>query len=127
MFVESFGSERNRPPKPSAGDGKPAGPPGVLQGVTSAEPSGVVVYWRPRCPFCFALLRRLERRGIAHRRVNIWQDRDAAAVVRALAGGNETVPTVVIGPVSLVNPSVRAVIEAAATYAPHALPPATRT
>ena len=33
---------------------------------------------------------------IPNRRVNIWRDPDAAARVRAAAGGNETVPTVVV-------------------------------
>jgi hypothetical protein len=36
---------------------------------------------------------------------NIWEDETAAAVVRSVARGNETVPTVVIAGVGLVNPS----------------------
>jgi hypothetical protein len=38
--------------------------------------------------------------------VNIWEDERAATAVRAVAGGNETVPTVFVGSVALVNPDV---------------------
>ena len=51
----------------------------------------------------------LQRSGIAYREVNIWEDPDAAAFVRSVARGNETVPTVTVGSVSLVNPSAREV------------------
>lgn len=67
----------------------------------------VTVYWRPGCLFCAALLSGLRRAGIAHQRTNIWEDPDAAARVRSLTGGDETVPTVVIGNVALINPTVR--------------------
>jgi mycoredoxin len=50
---------------------------------------------------------------ISVRRVNIWQDPDAAAFVRSVADGNETVPTVVIDGRPLVNPAPRQVIAAA--------------
>jgi mycoredoxin len=49
--------------------------------------------------------------------LDIWQDAEAAASVRAVANGNETVPTVNIGETWLVNPSVddiRNVLRAAA-------------
>jgi hypothetical protein len=46
------------------------------------------------------------------RQVNIWEDPQAAARVRSVAGGNETVPTVVVGYRALVNPSVGAVLAA---------------
>lgn len=45
--------------------------------------------------------------------VNIWEDRAAAAAVRAITGGDETVPTVVAGGRAMVNPSARQVIAAA--------------
>lgn len=67
----------------------------------------ITVFWRPGCPFCGSLFRQLEREGVEHRRVNIWEDPDGAATVRSIARGNETVPTVLIGSVGLVNPSVR--------------------
>jgi mycoredoxin len=73
-----------------------------------------LVHWRPGCPFCAALLLGLRLRGVPHRKVNIWEDEGAAAWVRSVAGGNETVPTVRIGELALVNPSTRAVIDALA-------------
>lgn len=42
--------------------------------------------------------------------MNIWTDRAAATNLRRLAGGNETVPTVVVGDTSLVNPSAAEVL-----------------
>jgi mycoredoxin len=70
----------------------------------------VEVYWRPGCPYCRMLLRPLRRSGLRLREVNIWADPEAAARVRSVAGGNETVPTVFIGPRALVNPTVRQVL-----------------
>ena len=61
------------------------------------------------------------------REVNIWDDPDAAAIVRSFARGNETVPTVVVGAldsdraVGLVNPSGAEVLAAVAEHAPHLL------
>lgn len=72
----------------------------------------VVVYWRPGCPFCWRLRGGLRRRGLPTREVNIWTDPGAAAVVRAVAGGNETVPTVVVGDTAIVNPSPARVLDA---------------
>ena len=71
------------------------------------DPQQITVYWRPGCPFCGSLFRQLEHAQVEHRRVNIWDDEGAAAVVRSIARGNETVPTVLVGGVGLVNPSVR--------------------
>ena len=79
-------------------------------------------YWRPGCPFCSMLRRGLDRRGITTVDHDIWQDPAAAAVVRSFAGGNETVPTVVVGDTGLVNPSARAVAELIERTAPHLLP-----
>lgn len=83
--------------------------------MTPADTTGsqVVVYWRPGCPFCSGLRRRLRRLGVRTTEVNIWADPDGAAAVRSLAGGNETVPTVVVGGTALVNPTGRQVLEAA--------------
>ena len=86
------------------------------------EGDEVVVYWRPGCGFCGSLRRQLDRTGVDHRLVNIWEDPDGAAVVRSAARGNETVPTVVIGPVAMVNPSLAQVIAVAAEHAPAAVP-----
>lgn len=69
----------------------------------------VTVYWRPGCPFCAMLRAGLRRHDVEFTEVDIWQDPDAAAFVRSVARGNETVPTVTVGTVSLVNPSAREV------------------
>ena len=74
----------------------------------------VVLYTRPGCPYCFTLRAGLRRAGIVPREINIWEDPDAAAVVRSVANGNETVPTVVVGDVHMVNPSARRVRTVAA-------------
>ncbi|HZD69705.1 MAG TPA: glutaredoxin domain-containing protein [Actinomycetes bacterium] len=91
----------------------------------------VEVYWRPGCGFCSTLRRALHRTGLPLREINIWDDPDAAALVRRLASGSETVPTVVVGPRALVNPTVGEVLAAVAAEAPHLLPiqqpPAPRT
>jgi glutaredoxin len=46
------------------------------------------------------------------KRVNIWADPDAAAYVRSVANGNETVPTVVIDGIPIVNPAPSQVVAA---------------
>lgn len=81
----------------------------------------VVVYWRPGCPFCWHLRTGLRRRRLPTREVNIWTDPEAAATVRGIAGGNETVPTVVVGDVAMVNPSPEQVLDAVRTQAPELL------
>lgn len=78
----------------------------------STTPTPVVtVYWRPGCPFCSSLTAGLGRAGIEFAQVNIWEDVDAAAFVRSVARGNETVPTVTVGDVALVNPRVSEIAE----------------
>lgn len=70
----------------------------------------VTVYWRPGCPFCAKLRQDLLLLGVPTQEVNIWADAAAAARVRSVAGGNETVPTVLIGERALVNPSAPKVL-----------------
>lgn len=82
----------------------------------------LIVYWRPGCGFCSALLSGLERAELTFERRNIWDDPDAAAFVRSVARGNETVPTVRVGDVALVNPSAREVLRTVAGEAPDLLP-----
>ncbi len=79
-------------------------------------------YWRPGCPFCTMLRRGLDKAGIETVDHNIWDDPAEAAVVRHHANGNETVPTVVIGDVGLVNPSVKQLTAHLRQHAPHLLP-----
>lgn len=74
------------------------------------SPPQVTVYWRPGCGFCHLLRRQLDRAGVERNEVNIWADAEAAALVRSVARGNETVPTVVVGTRALVNPSAREVL-----------------
>lgn len=83
----------------------------------------ITFYWRPGCGFCARLERSLQMAEIPIEPRNIWDDPDAAAAVRSISGGNETVPTVVIGPVGLVNPTPEEVVDAMRTHAPHLLPP----
>ena len=82
----------------------------------------VTVYWRPGCPFCARLRWRLRKAGLETTEVNIWADPDAAATVRSIAHGNETVPTVVIAGDGLVNPPARVVLDAVRAIAPELLP-----
>lgn len=81
-------------------------------------PGDVVLYWRPGCGFCHTLRRELDRAGVERTEINIWEDREAAAVVRSHARGNETVPTVVIGGRGLVNPSAADVVAAVGAPGP---------
>ena len=86
---------------------------GVGAGAGASDPAEITVYWRPGCPFCGSLFRQLDRAELTYRRVNIWDDEVGAAVVRSIARGNETVPTVVVGEVGMVNPSIAQVLTAA--------------
>lgn len=67
----------------------------------------------PGCPFCS----RLRRAGVTTTEHNPWEDRDAAARVQE-ATGDETVPVVVVGDRSMVNPSTSEVTDAARLAAP---------
>ncbi|OLT19043.1 hypothetical protein BJF80_13450 [Serinicoccus sp. CUA-874] len=73
--------------------------------------SDVVVYWRPGCGFCAMLKARLGSLRERATWVNIWDDEDAAAFVRSVNDGNETVPTVVIDGIPHTNPDPRLVKE----------------
>ena len=82
----------------------------------------VTVYWRPGCGFCRGLLRGLERTGLAFEQRNIWDDAEAATFVRSVARGNETVPTVRVQQIALVNPTAAQVLREVATRVPEQLP-----
>jgi len=71
----------------------------------------VTVYWRPGCVYCEHLRTGLERAEVRTTFVNIWENPAAAAAVRLVAGGNETVPTVIVGTTVMVNPTVQRVLE----------------
>jgi mycoredoxin len=68
-----------------------------------------------------ALHRQLQRSGLPVSTVNIWEDPDAAARVRAAAGGSETVPTVFVGDHVLVNPTMAQITDAVRAVAPELL------
>lgn len=89
---------------------------------TEAPISAVDFYWRPGCGFCMMLERRLVNAAIPLTKHNIWDDPADAETVRAHANGNETVPTVVIGGVGMVNPSADDVITTLVEIAPHLVP-----
>lgn len=74
------------------------------------------LYWRPGCPFCVHLRWRLHRAGAAVTEVNIWDEPAGAAVVRGITGGDETVPTLVVGDDTMVNPSPRRALAAIAAH-----------
>lgn len=68
-----------------------------------------VIYWRPGCPYCARLRWGLRRMKVTVEELNIWTDPGAAAFVRSVNGGDETVPTVVVAGVTLLNPTPRQV------------------
>lgn len=92
----------------------------------SLEPApgidAVDFYTRPGCVFSSLLWRGLERRGVVLRRHDIWSDPEAAARVRAVARGSETVPTIGVGDEMLVNPRIPDVLSALERRAPHLVP-----
>jgi len=80
------------------------------------------LYWRPGCGFCAMLRRGLGKAGIETVDHNIWDNPADAEIVRHYANGNETVPTVVVGDVGLVNPSTKQLVAHLSQHAPHLLP-----
>ena len=100
----------------SSSDRTDAGGEPTPETITSVD-----FYWRPGCPFCWQLERALGKANVPITHHNIWEDQDAAAFVRSVADGNETVPTVSVGGESLVNPSARNVAKLLEKKAPHLL------
>ncbi|MBL7256858.1 glutaredoxin domain-containing protein [Paractinoplanes lichenicola] len=91
-------------------------PPAFPRSVTDADARAAqatdgrpIIYWRPGCPYCLRMRTVLARKAGRYHWVDIWSDPAAAASVRAVADGNETVPTVVTPERSYVNPSPRLV------------------
>jgi mycoredoxin len=74
---------------------------------STARDGRPVVYWRPGCRYCLRLRLVLGRASQHATWVNIWQDPAGAAAVRAVTGGDETVPTVVTHEGAVVNPDPR--------------------
>jgi mycoredoxin len=92
---------------------------------SSAQPP-LHLYWRPGCPFCLRLRLGLRRKGMSFVAHNIWEDGRAAAFVRSVTGGDETVPTVTIGERALVNPTLGEVLDLLGREAPDLLAQAGR-
>ena len=82
----------------------------------------ITFYWRPGCGFCMALERQLNKASIPLDKHNIWDDPSAAEFVRTHANGNETVPTLAIGDVVMVNPSPTEVLQAMERETPDLIP-----
>ncbi|MEU4086187.1 glutaredoxin domain-containing protein [Streptomyces aureus] len=70
----------------------------------SAVDGRPVVFWRPGCAYCLRLRVRLGPRARHAHWVNIWRDPAGAAEVRAVNGGDETVPTVLVAGRAHTNP-----------------------
>jgi mycoredoxin len=83
---------------------------------------GVWVYHRAGCPFCLRLTLGLGRRAREARWVDIWADPDAAAYLRSVNDGNETVPTVVVDGTGFVNPSAEDLVSFLRAEHPALLP-----
>ncbi len=65
------------------------------------------MYSTPWCGYCHRLKGQLDREGIAFEVVDIEQDPEAADLVMAANGGNQTVPTLVYSDgSSQTNPSL---------------------
>jgi hypothetical protein len=89
---------------------------GKVRGVSDPEPRTakpeIVFYWRRGCLISALLRRKLRAAGLTWSERDIWADDEAAAFVRQQAHGNETVPTVAVGDIVLVNPSIGQVVDA---------------
>ncbi|KQU37420.1 glutaredoxin domain-containing protein [Rhodococcus sp. Leaf233] len=79
--------------------------------VFATEKSVPLIYWRPGCIFCLRLRVALLLRGKKAVWTNIRADAAAAARVRSVNDGNETVPTVFVGTEHRTNPSPSWVVE----------------
>ena len=75
-------------------------------------PGTVTMYSTTWCGYCHRLRKQLDSTGIAYDVVDIEQQPEAAQLVEALNGGNQTVPTVVFPDGSAAtNPSLAQVRE----------------
>ncbi|MGX2994672.1 glutaredoxin family protein [Streptomyces sp. JNUCC 64] len=81
----------------------------------------VTMYSTTWCGYCQRLKSQLDREGIGYHEINIEQDPESAKFVEEANGGNQTVPTVVVGPrgggadVVMTNPSLAQVKQALAS------------
>ncbi|MBF6329768.1 glutaredoxin family protein [Nocardia transvalensis] len=73
---------------------------------SSPDAPPVTVYWRWWCTYCLRLGIAMRRAGIAFDKIDITRDPAAAADLRALTGGDEITPTVLVNGHTLINPKV---------------------
>jgi glutaredoxin len=86
--------------------------PGDAAGRADAEARGVpLIYWRPGCMYCVRMRFALAGAGRRAVWVDIRRDPAAAARVRQVNDGDETVPTVFVGAEHRTNPAPRWVRE----------------
>ncbi len=79
----------------------------MAQDQTEDQTNQLLVYGRPGCPMVPPVRTYLDEAGVAYTFIDIRQSAEASAQLRALAGGFESVPTVVLpGGQVLVEPSV---------------------
>jgi mycoredoxin len=69
------------------------------------------VYSTPWCGYCVRLKRQLDREGVSYAEVDIEADPSAEQLVKAVNGGNATVPTLIFADgSSMTNPSLKQVL-----------------
>ena len=74
-------------------------------------PTQITMYSTPWCGYCHRLRGQLDREGVSYTVVDIEEQPEAAAYVREVNDGFETVPTVVFPDGSaLTNPSLAQVL-----------------
>lgn len=82
----------------------------------------LVVYRRDHCGYCFRLERALKHADVPYHRRDIHEDPEAAAFVRSVNNGDETVPTVVINGTEVrVNPRPAELLQALGVEPPPTL------
>ncbi|MCF3102791.1 MULTISPECIES: mycoredoxin [Actinomycetes] len=81
----------------------------------------VTMYSTTWCGYCRRLKSQLDREGITYNEINIEHDAESAAFVEKANDGNQTVPTVLVNPLSgaapvtMTNPSLAQVKQALAS------------
>lgn len=93
-----------------------------MEETNGSTDDAILVLWRPGCGFSAILRRGLDRAGLAYEARNIWDDPEAAAMVRRVTGGAETVPTVLVADRAMVNPTATQVLLAVQDVAHGRLP-----
>jgi mycoredoxin len=82
-----------------------SGKPWAAMRESGQDQNRVVIFWRPGCMYCLRMRTALGRAGNQAEWINIWQDDEGREFVRNNNGGDETVPTVILGDEVATNPS----------------------